>query len=357
MAEISYPFSADSAGGGQQMVSPLQWQYISRQFAKDRVDFRLTSSSLGSTDLPFNASVVNGTTVSVAAGRALVGGFFYQLTAAQSVTIAANTGSTGRVDLIVLRASLSAGAVNLKVVQGQPATSPKAPSLTKSYGVTWEMPLHQVTVPANSGAMTLVNIMPFDFPDTMAVPWNATTAADFQQVGSTIVDMDNNNTDTQSEYFVGRDGIPITRDLGKTRTFTPSLVNTSFDLPSGNRTGRWRWIAPGTVFFSISMINDYEDQGPVRTGSSAMGVTLPTPASGGTGQTFTGILSNPNYNGGLPNLVDISLRVNKSSSAQTVAYMYYPNSTNLAEGLDMLRGFPPSSNLVLSGVYEASIFG
>ncbi|MFJ9900245.1 hypothetical protein ACIQPR_43645 [Streptomyces sp. NPDC091280] len=355
--EISYPFTADSAGGGSQMVSQQQWQYMARQFGKDRVDYRLNTASLAASDLPFYAQVVNGTTVSIAPGRALVGGFFYQLTSTQTVTIAANTGTTGRCDLIVLRADMSAGSVNLKVVQGQPAASPKWPSPTKAYGGVWEMTLHVVNVPANSGALTLINVMPFDFPETQAAPWNVSQAAQFQQVGTFLVDMDNNNTDTQTEYFVGRDGTVVTRDLGKPRTYTPTLVNNTGDVPDANKVGRWRWISPGVLYFSVSLTNDYEDTGPVRTGTAGMGITLPRTAAASTGQVFKGRLSNPYYNGGLPNSVDITAVVNQSSSAQSVMYLWAPNPTNLAEGLDLLRAIPPRSQLTISGVLEASAFG
>jgi hypothetical protein len=355
--EISYPFTADSAGGGAQMMSQAQWQYMARVFAKDRIDFRLDQTSIDAFSLPFTAAVVNGTSVSVAPGRAIVGGFYYQLTASATVSIAANTGSTGRIDVVVLRANLSNSSVNLAVVQGQPAATPKAPGLTKTYGGVWEMPLHQVTVPANLGALSLINVMPFDVPEHMAVPWNALQAAAYQANGSFVVDMDSNNTDTQSEYWIGRDGNVIARDLAKPRGYTPSLVNVNTDLPSANRTGRWRWIAPGTVYFSVYLKNDWEDTGPTRTGTSTIGVTLPTAASGATGQVVMGLLRNPNFNGGLPNVVEIFAEIGQSSSGQTVASLLYPNPTNTSEGLDGLRAIPPLSNLKISGVYEASTFG
>jgi hypothetical protein len=355
--EISYPFTADSAGGGAQMMSQAQWQYMARVFAKDRVDFRLDQTSIDAFSLPFTAAVVNGTSVSVAPGRAIVGGFYYQLTASATVSIAANTGGTGRIDVVVLRANLSNSSVNLAVVQGQPAATPKAPGLTKTYGGVWEMPLHQVTVPANSGALSLINVMPFDVPEHMAVPWNALQTAAYQSNGSFVVDMDSNNTDTQSEYWVGRDGTVISRDLAKPRGYTPSLVNVNVDLPGANKIGRWRWIAPGMVYFSVYLNNDWEDTGPTRTGNNTIAVTLPTPAAGATGQVVNGILRNPNYNGGLPNVVDIHAEISQGGSGQSVAYLLYPNSTNLAEGLDGLRTIPPLSNLKISGVYEASTFG
>ncbi|MER6382099.1 hypothetical protein ACWDBD_38855 [Streptomyces sp. NPDC001118] len=356
--EVSYPFAADSAGGGAQMVSQAQWQYLARVFGKDRVDFRLDQTAIDAFSLPFTAAVVNGTTVSIQPGRALVGGFYYQLTAAQTVTIAANSGSTGRIDLIVLRANLSSSSVNLAVVQGQPAASPRAPALTRTYGGVWEMPLHQVTVPANGGALSLVPVMPFDGHETAAVPWNAPQAAAYRSNGSFLLDMNSNNSGSQSEYWVGRDGNVISRDLAKSRAYTPSLVNVNVDLPSANKSGKWRWIAPGIVYFSVYLSNDWEDAGPTRTGTNSIGITLPVPASGATGQVLTGILRNPNYNGGIPNMVEIFAQTNKnSSSSQSVAYLFYPNSTNLAEGLDSLRAIPPLSNLTISGVYEADTFG
>ena len=355
--EVSYPFAADSAGGGSQMVSQAQWQYLARTFAKDRVDFRLDQTSIDAFSLPFQASVTNGTTVTLQPGRALVGGFYYQLTAASTVTIAANSGSTGRIDLIVLRANMSTSSVNLAVVQGQPAATPKAPTLTKTYGGIWEMPLHQVTVPANSGALSLVPVMPFDGHETVAVPWNAVQAAAYRTNGSFLIDMDSNNTDTQSEYWVGRDGNVISRDLSKSRGYTPSLVNVDNDLPSANKTGRWRWIAPGMVYFSAYFVNDWEDGAPTRTGSNTVGFTLPTPASGATGQVVKGILRNPNYNGGLPNIIEIHAEIGQSGSAQSTATLLYPNPTNTSEGLDGLRAIPPLSNLKISGVYEAATFG
>jgi hypothetical protein len=356
MAEISYPFAADSAGGGAQMVSQAQWQYMSRVFGKDRVDYRLDATSIDAFSLPFTAAAATGTTVTITPGRAQVGGFYYQLTATATVTIQANTGATGRIDLVVLRADVSAGSVNLAVIKGQPAASPKAPALTRTYGGVWEMPLHQVTVPANSGALSVLSIMPFDAPEHMAVPWNASASATYQTNGSFVLDMDSNNTDTQSEYWVGRDGNVISRDLSKPRGYTPSIVNATVDLPGANKIGRWRWIAPGTVYFSINLVNDWEDTGPTKSGTAALGFTLPVAASGATGQILTGLLNNPNYNGGLPNLVEISAKINRDPAGQTVAYLNCPSSTNLAEGLDNLRAIPPLSNLTISGVYEAATF-
>lgn len=355
--EISYPFNTDSGGGGTQMVSQGQWQYMARMFGQDRIDHQLTAASTESTTLPFSASVVNGTTVSVAPGRAFVGGFYYQLAVTQTLTIAANASSSARTDLIVVRADLAAGAVNLAVVQGQAAPSPKTPALTRTYGGRWEMPLHQVTVPGNNGALSVVNVGPYDMPAAVSAPWNAATLGTLAAGGTFVYDMDTNSNGSQTEYFTGRDGWAATRHLGKSLSYTPSLVNTKTALPRENCTGRWRWIAPGTVSFSATLVNDWEDTGPVATGSAALGITLPVPASGAQGQVMTGLLRNPDYNGGMPNMVSLTGQTNRSSAGQTVLYLFCPDSRNPAEGLNNLQALPPRSTLYLSGVYESDTFG
>jgi hypothetical protein len=332
-------------------MSQLQWQYMARQFGKDRVDYRLTSTSLDATTLPFNGTVVNGTSVSIAPGRALVGGFFYQLTATQTVTIVANTGSLPRTDLIVLRADLSAGSVNLKVVKGQAAASPKVPSLTKSYGGTWEMPLHQVNVPASGGALSVVNVAPFDMAESVAVPWNALSSGALQQVGTFVYDMDNNTNDTQTEYFVGRDGFMAARHLGKSRTYTPNMFNGKYTLPSGNRKGRWRWVAPNVVHVSMSF-TAFEDQGLSVSGSNwYLGATLPKAANGQIRQVLSGFIQNPGGNGNLPNAMQVTAHLAANSTNMT---LYTPNFSNLAQGLDGVRSLPPASTLFISGTYEAN---
>lgn len=354
MAEISYPFNADSAGGGAQMVSQAQWQYMSRMFGQDRVDYQLPPGSVDSSTLPFYAAVVNGTTVSVAAGRALVGGFYYQLTATKTVTIAANTGANPRLDLVVVRADLSTGSVNLAVVQGTPAASPKVPVLTRTYGGNWEMPLHQVNVPANSGALSLTSVMPFNMPSSVAAPWNAGPTGAVAPPGTFVYDMNNNGSDSQIEFFAGRDAWIASRHLGKSTNYTPSLFNGTYTLDAGNRKGRWRWIAPSVAQVSMEFIA-FEDVGlGVSPGNWFLGATLPKPANGQIRQVLTGFLSNPGEGGGMPNAMHITAHISANSTAIT---LYTPSSTNLAEGLDGLRALPAGGTLYISGSYETSDFG
>ncbi|MFF8629690.1 hypothetical protein [Streptomyces werraensis] len=351
MAEISYPFTSDSAGGGQQMMSQLQWQYMARQFGQDRVDYRLPDTSLSQEDLPFDLDKVSNYVYTVNPGRALVGGFFYQLTADMNVTLTANTGTTGRIDLIVLRADFSKGAVNLAVKTGQPSATPVVPSLTRTYGGVWEMALHQVTVPANGGTTVSSNVSPYDTGETVSVPWNAPLAGALQQSGTFLLDMDNNVNDVQTEYFKGRDGFFQTRHLGKRLSYTPAPVNGNRSLGTENRMGHWRRVGPGLVYFS-ARLETYEDQGiGLSSGAGWLGITLPKPASKNSKQVLTGLIQNSYMNGDYPNIMHILGYTIENTSNLVLTT---PNPNNLAEGLDGLRQFPANSIFSISGIYETN---
>ncbi|MGJ3559641.1 hypothetical protein ACR6C2_16850 [Streptomyces sp. INA 01156] len=141
--------------------------------------------------------------------------------------------------------------MNLAVKQGQAATNPKAPELTKEYGGVWEMPLYLVNVQANGGALSTTNVGPYDMAESVAVPWNIAHACPLQQNGTFVYDMDNNGTGGQTEYFRGRDGFVMSRHLGQSQSYRPNTLNAKSSLAADNRTGRWRYIAPGIVYFSL----------------------------------------------------------------------------------------------------------
>jgi hypothetical protein len=351
MAELSYPFSAANGAGGSNTVSQVQWQKMAQMWGGDRIDRRLTASSYESTDLPFYTTTT-GRTVVVNAGRAWVGGFYYELTGTKSLTIADNTSSYARIDIIVIRADLSAGSVNIAVVQGQPAATPVAPQPTRSLGGNWDMVLHEVAVPKSNAAISVSSRLMFDMPPRVESPWNTDLTAPYVQSGSFVYDMDVNRNSTQTEGFKGRDGFMWTQTLGKAYSYTPSMFNGK-TAPAA-RKGRWRWVAPNTVQFSSSF-TAYEDTGVVVSGTNwYLGTTLPTPANGAIRQVLTGFLSNPNNGGNMPNAMQIVAQTQANSSNLT---LYTPNWTNLAQALDGLRALPAGSTLYLSGTYEANEFG
>lgn len=107
---------------------------------------------LGSGTQPQDGLKVQATTptpngsVSVLPGSALVAGAFYLNTTNVTLTPAGNASGNPRIDTIVLRADYTAQTVRLAVLQGTPAGSPVPPALTQTFGVTWEIPLADLTL-------------------------------------------------------------------------------------------------------------------------------------------------------------------------------------------------------------------
>jgi hypothetical protein len=348
LAEISYPFTAPSESGGTTSVSEVEWQAMAKLWGGDRIDFQLTSDSYAAGALPFSASVTNGRTVTLSPGSAFVGGFYYRLSAPLALTVEPNPTDKARKDTIVLRADLTKGSVNAAVVKGQPAASPVAPQPQRRPGDVWEMVLYEVDVPARDGAVQADWRASFDLPRPVGTPWNTRHTAAFLPVGTVLYDLDNNGGDTQYESFVGRDGYVITRHLGAARPYTPSLVNAP-SSSSVRTTGRWRWIAPASVYFSVTVQNTGSQN---VNASGTLGIGLPQQASGTTAQVLTGFMRNYETNGGLPNLAGLW----GYCAGGSYVGLYVQSASSTAAGLDALRTLPAKADITLSGVYEAAIF-
>lgn len=351
MAEISFPFDEDNEDGGSKVISQTQWQQMSAGWGSDHIDYPLTNSTYVASDLPFYPTV-SGREVTVRPGSARVGGFYYQLSESKTFLIPENTSGKPRADLIVLRADMARSAVTMELVQGTPATNPVEPQPRRVMGGLWEMALTSVQVPPNNGQITVSPRCPYPMPDAVAFPWNARLGAEFLPRGQFIYDLDNNNNDSQWEAFNGRDGYVVSRHFGKSRPYTPAMVNSS-SVAAANRKGRWRWIAPNTFWFAINISNT--SSSPVRaTGSNwRIGIQLPRAASGGLIQTAHGYLSNPDRNSGMPNYMSLTAT---TSLRSTSLWLHFPNNTKPQEGLDGLRIIPAKSNLYISGVMEANEF-
>ncbi|MFJ3084359.1 hypothetical protein ACIPJG_32025 [Streptomyces halstedii] len=349
MAEISYPFNADSPTGGTKNVSQVEWQNMSRVWADDRIDFTLTETSYSSSALPFLAAI-SGANLVVQAGSAWVGGFYYKNSSALSKPAPTNSGSLPRIDRVVLRADMSKGSVNLEIKTGTPSANPVAPALERTPGGIWEMSLWLFNLAANNGARTLTDTRMYKGPGVVCATWNAPQVSDSLPPGNFVIDMDSNNNDTQWEAFNGRDGFVVSRHLGKSRSYTPNFLNLASSPAAADRVGRWRWIASNTFWFSINIANDNRD----RTGSTtSLGLTLPQVAGKFNYQTLHGIVINSNRSAGAPNMMQITGRISRGTSNM---YLYTPNWKNLAEGLDGFTTLPAGSRLEISGVVEANQF-
>ncbi|MFJ2112321.1 hypothetical protein ACIOEX_10565 [Streptomyces sp. NPDC087850] len=353
MAEISYPFDSDSSGGGTAVVSQTQWQQMAAAWGGDRIDFELSNATYSGTALPFSPSVINGRQIVVAPGKAWVGGFYYQNTSPITFNIPANGTTLGRKDALVIRVNLATGSANIALVTGIAAAKPVEPRPVRQIGGVWEMPLHSIDVPANNGGLTVSRRAPFKMPPAVSYPWLAADSAAVLPKNAVYFDVDSNASGGPAEYWNGIDGNIPTRHLGKSQTYTPAMVNSSA-IAAANRTGRWRYIAPNMVWFSLRVINTLNSDVKL-TSSWAIGVTLPVPASGKTGQILSGHMDNQtSVAGGLPNYVDLTAKVNQGGNSTSMV-LYYPNSNNPAEGLDGLRAIPRKSFITISGIYEAGL--
>ncbi|MGW4822512.1 hypothetical protein ACWEP4_26850 [Streptomyces sp. NPDC004227] len=142
MAEFSAPFD------GSPIATQLQWSRMARRWGLDGVHAQDPTS----TALKVTGSGV--TTVAVAAGHASVNGFYYYLDATKNLTVPANTGGAARVDLVVLRADMTAKKVTAEYKTG----GTTAPTLTQIENGVWEIPLAQCTVAAGASVVTAANV-------------------------------------------------------------------------------------------------------------------------------------------------------------------------------------------------------
>lgn len=351
MAETSYPFNEDNASGGSKIVGQTQWQQVASMWAPDQVDHSMTSS-----DTAFKARVVNRS-IEIQPGKALVGGFHYHLTSALTVPIAPNSSANYRRDIVVIQVDMSKSAVNIAVVQGTPAATPVPPQPRRVAGGLWEMVLYEVDVAGNDASITFQYRFPCRTPTSVAFPWAGTASGGlkFLPQGSFAVEAAIGDTTPQQEHYKGKDGTLIARDLGKSRTYSPLLLNTA--PQGGARTGRWRWIAPNTVFFSARIENDTsKDITPIGD-YWILGLTLPVAASNRTGQVVAGFIDNngSTNSSALPNFVDITGVIYKGSGSGTSnLYLYYPNPKSASGGLDGLKVIPRRGYVNVSGTYEVN---
>ncbi|MFJ2110631.1 hypothetical protein ACIOEX_01660 [Streptomyces sp. NPDC087850] len=155
MAEFSAPFD------GSPIATQLQWARMARRWGIDGVH----AEDPTSTALKVTGSGTG--TVALQPGEAFVNGFYYSNDAVRNISVAANSGSAARIDLVVLRASMSAKSVTAQYKTG--GTS--APTLTADEAGIYEIPLAQCTVAAGSSVVTAVNVLDRRwFTDRGAVP-------------------------------------------------------------------------------------------------------------------------------------------------------------------------------------------
>jgi hypothetical protein len=189
--------------------------------------------------------------------------------------------------------------------------------------------------------------MPFDMPPKVAVPWNADQTARLSPAGTFLYDMDVNSSGGQCEYYNGQAGYAVSRDLAKTRTYTPSILNGAAPA-SVLRSGRYRYIAPGVIWFQAQIQNPTKSNVNVSSNQWRLGISLPV-AAGPRYQVIHGYVSNGNQSAGLPNMIALT---GLTAVNSTALWLHMPNDRTVGEGLDGLRAFPAGANTFVSGTIE-----
>ncbi len=102
----------------------------------------------------FVTTTTSGLGISVNTGDAVLDGFRFYSDAATPLTAATADPSLPRIDLLVLRIDEVAHTSTIALKTGTPASSPVAPTATKTPGGTYELGLYQVRVNAASATIT-----------------------------------------------------------------------------------------------------------------------------------------------------------------------------------------------------------
>ena len=140
MTELSRPWEGITTGDSGP-YSDDQWSDIFKTFIAP------VTASQGVFRNQLNELLISGvvTPVSIATGRAVVDGSWYESDAA--VTIAIPTPAADpRIDRIVLRKDWALQTVRLTRIAGAEAASPVPPVITQIDGTTWDLPLWQTHV-------------------------------------------------------------------------------------------------------------------------------------------------------------------------------------------------------------------
>lgn len=164
MTQQSLPWQSTTPGDAGPYSSEqwrTAWKYaLALGGARGNVGPMLGSGTQPNDGLRVQAQGTPSNQVDVLPGSALVQGAFYLNDATVSLSISGNASGNPRIDTIILRASYAAQTVRLAVLQGTPAGSPVPPTLTQSVGVTWEVPLADITVASGFTSITNSNIQP-----------------------------------------------------------------------------------------------------------------------------------------------------------------------------------------------------
>ena len=219
MAEKSYPWEGNSGSGGIGDCGPYTGDDA------DQINKALTMGKTGvveTSHLEVTETSPTSKAVRVVLGRAIIRGKVYWLDADTTLTISDNTSGNPRIDRVVVEVDWTAQTGRLKVVEGTPAASPSAPTLTQTDGVLWQFPLAQIAVANGFTSITNSDITDErEFTDApkASASYTCDETADYQTTSTAFVDVDSTKlsltiTTNGGDVLVHFDGVARHRANG-----------------------------------------------------------------------------------------------------------------------------------------------
>lgn len=172
MAEFSFPFTGDAGGDDGPYAASFFAGMMSAVFGQDntaRNDASYILRTDNGTDdvLEVTETSPQSNEIEIKKGKALIKGYYYYNDSDLNIVVSANNNGSGfdRIDTVVLEIDFINQVVRAKIIEGTPAGSPVAPTLTKD-ATLWQVPLADILV--QNLFTVIVNA---DIDNTVKIPY------------------------------------------------------------------------------------------------------------------------------------------------------------------------------------------
>lgn len=180
----SFPFTSHKNPDGS-------YDRASDSLALRRVFSRLFSNGISrDTAEDLMVSSAGGMTLTIKGGGGIINGVIFNMPHDETVQLSAANATYPRIDNIVVRHSDDSRDVALKVLEGAPASSPKAPPLIRN-SMTYDLCLAQILVPQGAAAVTNGHITDTRLNNALCGlmspnPYPADTTAYYNQIQASL---------------------------------------------------------------------------------------------------------------------------------------------------------------------------
>lgn len=153
MTETSYPWQGTvtgDAGPYSHIDWGVAWGHLHNSPARipgnEDAGVLQNSAEMPGFGLQASPTAPASGSIDIGPGAALVDGTLYLSDDTENIVFASNASGSTRIDTVVLRKNYTAQTIRLAVVQGTPAATPVPPTLTRTAGTLWEVPLVDVVL-------------------------------------------------------------------------------------------------------------------------------------------------------------------------------------------------------------------